>query len=125
MVLQYRSAWLAAGWLLVSLVIYLSLTPHPPEPLSFNHADKLEHGLAYASLSLWFCQIYLAVRQRAIVVAALVMMGVALEFMQGASGYRMFEAADMIANSCGVLFGFLLARTRLGRVFVLIEAAWR
>lgn len=123
--LRYRSAWLAAGWLLVGLVIYLSLTPHPPEPLSFDQADKLEHALAYASLSLWFCQIYLALRQRVVVVAALVIMGVALEFLQGASGYRMFETADMLANSCGVLSGFLLARTRLGRVFVLIEAAWR
>lgn len=123
--LQYRSAWLAVGWLLVSLVIYLSLTPHPPEPLLFNHADKLEHGFAYASLSLWFCQIYLQARQRAVVIAGLAALGVVLEFLQGASGYRMFEIADMAANSCGVLLGFLLVRTRLGRLFILIETALR
>lgn len=117
MALQYRSAWLAIGWLLVGLVVYFSLMPHPPEPLSFSQADKLEHGLAYAFLSLWFCQIYLQVRQRAVVIAALVALGITLEFLQGYSGYRMFDIADMAANSCGVLLGFLLVRTRLGRLF--------
>lgn len=123
--LRYRSAWLAIGWLLVGLVVYLSLTPHPPEPLSFPHADKLEHGFAYASLALWFCQIYLQVRQRAVVIAALVTLGITLEFLQGYSGYRIFEIADMVANSCGVLLGFLLVRTRMGRWFVSIETALR
>lgn len=123
--LQYRSAWLAAGWLLVGLVAYLSLMPHPPEPLSFHYADKFEHGFAYASLSLWFCQIYLQARQRVAVVAALIALGITLEFLQGAGGYRMFEIADMAANSCGVLLGFLLVRTRTGRLFILIETALR
>lgn len=121
--LKYRSVWLAGGWLLVSLIVYLSLTPHPPEPMSFPNADKLEHGFAYASLSLWFCQIYLTSRQRAVVVIALIAMGVVIEFLQGWSGYRFFEYADMLANSTGVVLGYLLARTALGRVFVLIEKA--
>ena len=123
--LRYRSVWLAAGWLLVGLVVYLSLMPNPPEPLSFSDADKLEHGLAYASLSLWFCQIYRQARQRVVVIAALVILGITLEFLQGYSGYRMFDIADMVANSFGVLLGFLLARTRLGRLFILIETASR
>jgi len=124
--LNYRRTWLAGGWLLVGLVAYLSLTPHPPElPLSFSSVDKLEHGFAYASLSLWFCQIYLHGRQRAVVAVALIAFGITLEFLQGMSGYRMFELADMLANSLGVLTGFLLARTRLGRLFILFETALR
>lgn len=119
--LKYRSVWLTGGWLLVSLIVYLSLTPHPPEPMSFPHADKLEHGFAYASLSLWFCQIYLSLRQRSVVIVALIAMGVAIEILQGWGGYRYFEYADMLANSTGVVLGYLLARTALGRVFVLIE----
>ncbi len=119
--LKYRSAWLTGGWLLVSLIVYLSLTPHPPEPVSFPNADKLEHGVAYASLSLWFCQIYLSFRHRVVVMVALIAMGVLIEFLQGWSGYRYFEYADMLANSTGVVLGYLLARTALGRVFVLIE----
>ncbi len=120
--LKYRRAWLVAGMLLVGLVVYLSLIPHPPEPLSFPQSDKLEHGFAYASLSLWFCQLYLRGRQRIAVVVALVTLGVVIEILQGLSGYRYFEYADMLANSVGVLLGFLLARTPLGRVFVLIES---
>jgi len=123
--LKHRGAWLAGGWLLVGLVVYLSLTPHPPEPMSFANADKLEHGFAYASLALWFCQIYLQARQRAVVVAVLVALGIVIEFLQGLTGYRMFEVADMAANSFGVLLGLLLVRTPLGRLFVWIETASR
>lgn len=124
--LNYRRTWLAGGWLLAGLVAYLSLTPHPPElSLPFSNADKLEHGFAYASLSLWFCQIYLHGRQRAVVAVALIAFGITLEFLQGMSGYRIFELADMLANSLGVLTGFLLARTRLGRLFSLLETALR
>lgn len=121
--LKYRSVWLAGGWLLVSLIVYLSLTPHPPEPLSFPNADKLEHGFAYALLSLWFCQIYQQLRQRVVVIVALIGLGVVMEIMQGWSGYRYFEYADMLANSLGALCGMLLARTPLGRVFFMIEKA--
>ena len=125
--LKYRRAWLAGGWLLAGLVVYLSLIPHPPEmsALSFPNADKLGHGLTYTLLSWWFCQIYLAVRQRAVAVVMLIALGIALEFLQGMGGYRMFEVLDMLADSLGVLLGLLLARTALGRVFIFIETALR
>ncbi len=123
--LKYRNVWLTGGWLLVSLIVYLSLTPHPPEPMSFPNADKLEHGFAYAVLSWWFCQIYLSLRQREIVIVTLIAMGVSIEFLQGWSGYRYFEYADMLANSIGAVFGLLLARTPLGRVFIWFENVWR
>jgi VanZ family protein len=124
-VLGYRRAWLAGGWLLVGLVIYLSLTPHPPEPFTFSNVDKLEHTLAYASLVLWFCQIYLSARSRLLVAILLVGLGIGLEFVQRWMGFRHFDVWDMVANSIGVLFGFLLARTALGRLFILIETALR
>jgi VanZ family protein len=124
-VLKHRPLWLAGGWLLVGLVVYLSLTPHPPEPLSFPNADKLEHGFAYGSLALWFCQIYLLARSRMIALASLIGFGIALEFVQGWTGYRHFDVWDMVANSIGVMLGFLLALTPFGRLFILIEAALR
>jgi glycopeptide antibiotics resistance protein len=36
-------------------------------------------------------------------------MGIALEFVQGALGYRSFEVADMFANTFGVLIGWAIA----------------
>lgn len=119
--LQYRSIWLAAGWLLVVLVVCLSLMPHPPEPLSFKNADKLEHAVSYAVLSLWFCQLYWSAKSRAVVIVALLGLGVALEFVQGWSGYRSFDVLDMLANSAGVVLGVLLALTPLGSALAGIE----
>ena len=110
---------------MVSLVMYLSLIPNPPEPLSFPHADKLEHGFAYTSLGLWFCQIYLSVRSRMMAVVLLIAMGIGLEFVQGWSGYRYFDTWDMLANSLGALFGLGLVHTPLGRLFILTESALR
>ncbi|HEY8888418.1 MAG TPA: VanZ family protein [Gallionella sp.] len=123
--LNFRRAWLTGAWLLVGLVIYLSLTPHPPEPFSFSNADKLEHGIAYGSLALWFCQIYVSVRSRMIAIIALIGLGIGLEFVQGWTGYRFFDVWDMVANSIGVMLGFLLVLTPFGRLFILIEAALR
>lgn len=120
--LKYRRIWLSAGWLLVVLVVYFSLAPHPPEPLSFDNADKLEHLLAYALLSLWLNQLYLS---RVLVVVALIALGVGLEYVQGWTGYRMFDVLDMLANSVGVLIGWLLALTSLGGLFVYIERRLR
>jgi VanZ family protein len=123
--LRHRHVWLAGGWLLIALIVYLSLTPHPPEPLSFPNADKLEHGIAYGSLALWFCQIYLSTCSRIFALAALIGLGIGLEFVQGWTGYRFFDVWDMVANSIGVMLGFLLVLGPFGRLFILIEAALR
>jgi len=119
--LKHHRIWAGAGWLLIALVVTFSLIPHPPEPLSFDNVDKLEHLLAYAVLSLWLNQLYSSALSRALVVVALIGLGVGLEFVQGWSGYRMFDVLDMLANGVGVLIGWLLAFTPLGHAFAHIE----
>jgi VanZ family protein len=114
-----RNVWLALGWLWVATVFYLSLMPHPPQPVSFNGVDKLEHTLAYALLMLWFCQLY--VERRIRLFLPFVAMGVGIEILQGMGGYRYFEYTDMLANTAGVLIGWGLAQTMLGRVLPMIE----
>ena len=118
---MFKSIWLTIAWGLVLLVVYLSLTPHPPEPVSFDHADKFEHALAYAALSFWFCHIYRSASSRLIVIVALVGLGVGLEFVQGWTGYRSFDVMDMLADSVGVLLGWMLVLTPLVRVVAIIE----
>lgn len=114
-----RKVWQVIGWLIVALVFYLSLTPHPPQPVSFEGIDKAEHALAYAVLMLWFCQLYLERRIRLFI--PFVAMGVGIEILQGMTGYRYFEYADMVANTTGVLIGWGLAKTSLGRVLTMLE----
>ncbi len=115
-----RRAWLALGWIWVLVVFYLSLMPHPPQPVVFSGADKVEHALAYALLMLWFCQIYLGA-ERVRTSLWLVAMGVGIEFLQRMTGYRAFEYADMLADATGVLAGWALAQTKLGYVLRMLE----
>ncbi len=116
-----KHVWLTIAWGLVLLVVYLSLTPHPPEPVSFDNADKFEHALAYATLSFWFCHIYRSMSSRLFVITALVGLGVGLEFVQGWTGYRTFDVMDMLADSVGVLLGWLMLFTPVEQLFVYIE----
>jgi len=116
-----RNVWLALGWGWIVIVFYLSLMPQPPQPLSFDGVDKLEHAAAYMVLMLWFCQAFMLKQSRIYLLIAFVAMGVVIEFLQGLSGYRYFEYADMLANTTGVLIGFGLARTRWGELLNKLE----
>ncbi len=113
---KLRKAWLALGWLWVAALVYISLMRDPPDPVRFLNADKLEHVLAYCLLMLWFCQVYVRRTQRLFAAALLIAMGIAMEFLQGMTGYRSFQYADMLANSIGVLLGWAWARTALGHI---------
>jgi len=118
---KLRLSWLALGWVWVSVIFYLSLMPHPPEPVHFWNADKLEHALAYCLLMLWFCQVYRQRSARIILALLLVAMGVLIEYLQGETGYRFFDYADMLSNATGVVVGWAWARTVLGRIFATLE----
>lgn len=116
-----RNIWLALGCVWVAIVFYFSLMPHPPQPFFFDGVDKLEHAFAYTLLMLWFCQVYVAKRARILLVSSFVVMGVGIEVLQGLSGYRYFEYADMLANTTGVLVGLGLAYTQMGRILMKLE----
>lgn len=110
---RYATLWWLIGWGMVAAVTGLSLMPDPPEPVEFGHADKLEHLLAYGVMMGWFAQLVERGRQVRWALG-LVGLGVGQEFVQGWSGYRMFDVLDMLANASGVLLGWWLARGRLG-----------
>lgn len=118
---RLQGAALVLGWFGVAAVFYLSLTPNPPQPVTFEFSDKFEHTLAYACLMLWFCQIYQARRQRLAVAVLLAAMGAGIEFLQRMTDYRFFEYADMLANVTGVFLGWMAGRTRLGSMLLALE----
>jgi VanZ family protein len=82
--------------------------PSPPET-GIEGGDKLGHLLAYGGLMLWFCFLYRSVPARVSYAFGFAAMGVALEFAQGALGYRLHDTADMAANALGVLLGWAIA----------------
>ena len=104
--------WLAAGMGFVALVVYLSINT---EPIDVGRVEdvKVGHFIAYGWLMLWFCQVYRTLRTRVVLAAALVLLGVALEYVQGWTGYRSFAYSDMRDDALGVAIGWILSLTPL------------
>ena len=120
--LHYLTGWLLIGLMLVGAVIYFSLAPVPPQlQLEFQFADKLEHMLSYGILMFWFAQLLTQNAARHTVAILLVLLGIALEFLQGMTGYRLFDLFDMGANTLGVLIGLYLSTQRYKNCFLTIE----
>jgi len=103
-----RKAGIAAGWGWAAAIVWLSLTPSPPE-VDIAHSDKLGHFAAYGLLMFWFTRLYLRRATRIAYAIGFVALGIALELVQGQLGYRTYEVFDMYANTLGVLLGWAAA----------------
>jgi glycopeptide antibiotics resistance protein len=118
--LRFKWIWLSFGVLLICTITVLSLINLAPIS-GVLLQDKVMHMLAYGFLMGWFAQIYRHLMARLVLVVALVVMGVAVEYLQGMLAHRQFDTMDMVANTFGVLLAWLLSYTWLGRVFVVFE----
>jgi len=98
--------WRAVGWLGVVAALVLSLTP--PMLNEAGHTDKIVHLSGYAVLMFWWAQ--LVTRQRWKLAIAVVLFGVAIELLQGLTPDRDPDVFDALANTGGVLLGWLAAR---------------
>ncbi len=99
--------WTACGWLGVIVTLVVSLMP-PTLGDDTTHIDKLVHLLGYAVLMFWWAQL---VTHRTLRLAiAVVLFGVAIELLQGLTPDRMPDPLDALANTAGVLLGWLAAR---------------
>jgi len=121
--LKLRKVWLAMGYSLVALVVFLSLTSNPVDTgLDFPLQDKFFHALAYFTLMFWFAQIYHERGKRNVFAVMFILMGILLEYLQGFNPVRYYEFSDMIANSTGVVLGLLLALTGAKNLLVRVES---
>jgi VanZ family protein len=118
--LRWAMLWHSTAWLLVATVVYLSLAADMPA-VPGEDSDKYGHLIAYGVMMYWFTQIYGRLRARIVIAAGLIALGIVLEFLQGYSGYRSFEYADMIANAVGVFLGWIAAPPRTPNVLSSIE----
>lgn len=107
--LRWFRLWSVLGWLFVAWVIYESLSPNPIQTPGIEFGDKIGHFSAYFLMMGWFAQLYQRPGQWPFLLL-FITLGAALEFVQGQSAYRLFEYADMVANSLGAGAAWLLAR---------------
>ena len=106
------------GWL---LCISLSLI-QPPDLGAPQDSDKLGHFLAYGTLSAWAVALFATWSARLRAAVALVVLGIALEWAQGAlTPYRMSDPMDALFNALGVGLGLLLGLTPLRKALVWLD----
>ena len=99
--------WRGLGWLGVGVTLVVSLMP-PTLDDSGGHTDKLVHLIGYAVLMFWWAQ--LVIQQRWKLAVAVALFGIAIEGLQGLTPDRQPDLYDALANSSGVLLGWLAAR---------------
>ncbi|HJX58241.1 MAG TPA: VanZ family protein [Thiobacillus sp.] len=102
-----EQTWRVLGWLGIVLTLVVSLMP-PALDVSSGHGDKIVHLTGYALLTFWWAQ--LVTRQRWKLAVAVVLFGIAVELLQGLTPDRQPDLLDALANSGGVLLGWLAAR---------------
>ncbi|MHB1212622.1 MAG: VanZ family protein [Candidatus Nanopelagicales bacterium] len=107
---RLAAAVAAGGWALV--VVWTSLAPVDPGatpvlPLS----DKWLHALAYTVLG-FLVTLAMRTRRPVLVLSSIVALGLALEVVQGQTGYRTYDLIDLLADGVGG-FGGILAATGL------------
>jgi len=116
--LALHRAWLAVGWGVIALVLWGCLTPAPPDlefGLNIPQFDKLEHIGAYLFLTPWFAAALPGWTRLLALMAAFVVMGGAIEIIQGYVG-RDADWFDWFADCAGVALGAWYPRLWLTRL---------
>jgi VanZ family protein len=101
-----EQTWRALGWLGVILTLVVSLMP-PLIKEGVEHTDKIVHLAGYAVLMFWWAQLVIQKRWKLAIYVAL--FGVIIEGLQGLTPDRLPDPADALANSSGILLGWLAA----------------
>ena len=99
-----------AGIMLIMTIFTFSLFENLGSSLDILN-DKVIHFTAYLVLSFLVFTASLTFN-RVLLLTGLVSLGVLIEFLQYISGLRNFEYMDIIANTLGVLVGFLIFKIR-------------
>jgi VanZ family protein len=110
----FRRPWLWSGlWCAaVAATVIGSLLPAADLGTLPSGSDKFQHFFVYASLAAGAVQLYPRWRSLLSVGVALVLMGIALEYAQGAlTADRMMDRMDALANTLGVIAGLAVQLT--------------
>ncbi|GHA78463.1 VanZ family protein [Cognatilysobacter bugurensis] len=121
---RWPHAWLALWIAMIAVVLFGSLLPAQRlPPPAFDGIDKVQHLFGYAVLAAYAVLLIARVRLQVFAMLGLVALGIGIELAQDAlTATRRADAADVVANTLGVLLGWSLQRTRLREMLVALEA---
>ena len=119
-VLRFKNIWRLIAYLIILTIIVLSLIPDPEKITPFHASDKIMHALAYAFAMLWFGFCFKG-KKLFISAAALILLGIVLEIVQGQTGYRTMDFYDGVADCVGVFTGLMLSFSRLSNALQYFE----
>ncbi|HEX6929646.1 MAG TPA: VanZ family protein [Gammaproteobacteria bacterium] len=115
--LRLAPVWWGIGALMVVADIVLSLAPPGEGPALLP--DKLVHFMTYFLLGFWF--VSLAAPWRSAALAGVILLGGALELLQGFTPARQPEMLDMLANTSGALLAFVIVALFSVNAFAFVE----
>jgi len=92
------------------IILWLALSPNPPNPGGLFDLDKVNHVGAFFVLSLLADFSYLKREALANKSLTLLIFGMLIEALQYWVGYRYFEIGDLIADGAGILAYMLFRR---------------
>lgn len=117
--LYYRRYWLAVGVGLILLLLYGALAPAKAlAPLSGS--DKFWHAATYFIVMAYFSQLYAGVRARALIGAALIALGITIEFIQPYAN-RQCDWFDALANSIGVFSALAVSLSPFSQIITWVD----
>jgi VanZ family protein len=116
--LELAKLWYSLAALMLLVVAAASLLPAPDVGVS----DKLSHVITYLVLAGWFS--LLATNRVALCWTAIGLLayGMLMELLQGTTGYRYAEWADVLANGAGVVAGSLFYFSPLPRLLRFVDS---
>lgn len=110
--LRHARGWLALWGLACVAVVVVCLLPGRDLPQTPPGGDKVEHVLAFFLLMAGAVQLFATPRALLRAAAGLVMLGVGIEFAQGAfTADRTADPYDALADAVGVLLGLAILHT--------------
>jgi VanZ family protein len=106
--------------LCVVAILWLALSPNPPNPAGLFDLDKVNHVVAFTVLSVLLDYASVNFRSFFFKGLSLLMFGLSIEVLQFFVGYRFFELSDWLADGVGVAtYGLIrpFIKPRLDKLF--------
>ena len=102
--MQYRKFWKISFWIVLALLLFLTLTPQPPKPISLRHIDKAYHFFAFFGFAFIFRIGFRRWRTSHILWIS-IFVGVGIEAAQFYIPGRGMSIADAVADILGAIAG--------------------